>query len=827
MKQIDDCRKDFLNFKTQFENYKNQDLTESDTRSKIIDVIFTEILDWDEKLINREGHVDNGYYDYLFSIPRFKFIVEAKREFKDFKLPVNHKYSSIGTLEKNNKEDIKQVRHYLFEKGLQSAVITNGHQFIIGKFANTDGSDWKDNKCLIFNGFDDIDDRFIEFYNILSNTAVSENNGFNIFLEESVLKEGKTILSSLSEKDAEIVRNSLSSDLTPIINKLFGELGDISESINNELIKECFIENKEIKKNRSEIEKLFADIPPKLEHIIPAKNTENVVNQIKKEIITDNLKYENFPPNPIVIIGSKGAGKTTFINYLFSNYSESSHPYIYIDFRNYSNLREHFTDKIYTDILEQVYERYNQIELSTKNVLRSIYLDEINRNEAGIWKYNLDNNESEYEKQLSSFFSEKLKDNEAHFFQLSKHMIKKRRTRLCIIIDNADQFDIETQKNVFLFAQSVNKKGNVTIILSLREGYYYKLRHTPPFDAFACNVYHITAPSYKDVLQKRIDYALKKIEYLKGRSSGSVGDKIFNIPNDDVRVFLLGLKSTLFENQNSEILNFIQETTYPNIREGLEIFKQFLISGHTEVSEYILRYRRDYNGELSRVIIPYWEFIKAVGLDNRKYYKYDISIINNLFYPIKGNNDHFLKIKILRFLDDKLEKGGNTDKYHNVQDIMNEFINMGYISKYLIAELEELCKWHLIDTDKQISDTENTKPINEYSIICISRKGHHYINSLLTKFSYLEMVLEDTPIFNDEFFNGIKVVFPTSDNNGKRNLKKRVEVVEKFIDYLDSEEIMTTVEPLFSVKEIVKSIRFGANRDIDRINKKLGNTLTV
>jgi GTPase SAR1 family protein len=621
MKEINECHKIFLSFKNEFQNYLLQDLTESDTRSKIIDVIFTDILDWDENQINREGHTVTEYYDYLFTIPGFKFIVEAKRDFKKFTLPNKHKILTIGTLDKDNKDVVLQIRQYLFEVGLQYAVITNGHQFIIGKFFNTDGSDWKTNKCIIFNGFDDIDERFTTFFNILSKTSVSESSGFSVHLEESVQKEGKTILATLSEKDAELVRNSLSSELTPIIDNLFGELNNIDDSINNELtkecFKECFIENKEIKKNRSEIEKLFADTPPQLEHVIPARNTDSVVKQINNEIKNDELKFNEIPPNPIIIIGSKGAGKTTFINYLFSNsnYTEQSHPYIYVDFRKYADLQNNFTDQIYAEILEQVYEKYNQIELSTIKTLRSIYHREIKRNDAGIWNFNLKNNKSEYKKELSSFLSEQQKNNETHFLRISEHLIKSRRVRLCVIIDNADQFEIEIQKKVFLFAQSINRKGKVTIIISLREGYYYQLRQFPPFDAFACNVYHITAPPYKDVLQKRINYALSQLE-LKGKSKGNVGDKIFTIEKDNVRTFLLGIKSTLFGNNNSEILNFIQETTYPNIREGLEIFKQFLISGHTEVSAYILRYQQTEDTDKS-LVIPYWEFIKAVGLNNK------------------------------------------------------------------------------------------------------------------------------------------------------------------------------------------------------------------
>lgn len=100
MKDIYDCHKDLLGFFADFERYKEEDLTESDTRSKIIDKLFTEVLDWDENSIDREGYVVEGFYDYLFSIPGFQFIVEAKRNFVDFIIPNKHKAVTIGTFAK-------------------------------------------------------------------------------------------------------------------------------------------------------------------------------------------------------------------------------------------------------------------------------------------------------------------------------------------------------------------------------------------------------------------------------------------------------------------------------------------------------------------------------------------------------------------------------------------------------------------------------------------------------------------------------------------------------------------------------------------------------
>ena len=81
MKEIYDCHKDFLVFQKKFNLLQNEPLTETDTRSKIIDKIFCEVLDWTEESIDREGHIESGFYDYCFKIPGFGFIVEAKKTY--------------------------------------------------------------------------------------------------------------------------------------------------------------------------------------------------------------------------------------------------------------------------------------------------------------------------------------------------------------------------------------------------------------------------------------------------------------------------------------------------------------------------------------------------------------------------------------------------------------------------------------------------------------------------------------------------------------------------------------------------------------------------
>jgi len=807
MINIDQAKLNFEAFKMDNGSYKGKDLTEADTRSKLLDELFKNVLGWNENDIDREKYVQVGYYDYLFSIPGFQFVIEAKKQFVKFVLPIKHKNVTLGTFKNNNPDVVNQIRQYLFEVGLQFGIISNGNQFVIARFINSDGIDWQKNKCIIFNGIEDIENRFVEFFNLLSKFAIVEKSGIVVHVENE--PHGQVIISSLTNKDEELVRNDLSSNLTPILNDVFTEIYKYEVLDNKNLIEECFIENEEIKKNKSDIEKLFADKPPKLAEVSQVRNTKNLAGQIKKELEIHPIGLKDIePPRPIIIVGSKGAGKTTFINYLFKlSFSTDflkKRPFVHIDFRRYvEDDINKINQTILKDALNSLYENYPEFDLHRKKVLLRIYRTEIKRNDEGTWEDYKINNPEKYSQLLNSFLDSCLTDTEVHFVKISEYLLRERALRLCVVIDNADQFEIHIQRNAFLFAQSINRKAKCAVIVSLREGYYYQWRNQPPFDAFASNVYHVTAPPYKEVLQKRMDYALKNL-IIDGKTTGNVGSSLsVEIDNLAVRDFLLSVKQSLFGEENFEMLDFLEATTYPNIREGLEIFKHFLLSGHTKVGEYVFRQR--VSPEATNPI-PFWEFLKATALENKKYYNHKRSKVNNIFNPVYGSKSHFLKYRIIKYLSDRAEQLGYSEKFIPVNHLIEKFAIIGYKKNIIIDELNELLKFRMIETDDNTSDRELNVEINQEQNICVSYKGVYYINTLCCNFGYIDLVLQDTPIFDTDEYSKIRQSFPVDKGHDKRNLLKRKETVVFFMDYLRKQENKEIIEGENSLNNIIRSI---------------------
>lgn len=814
----------FENFLKSYEGYKTEDMSESDTRSKIIDKILIDILGWNENNIKREGHVDSGYYDYKISLANFTFVIEAKRQFVDFELPTPNKNNLIKTsilLEKNS-EVINQIRSYLSDVGVSFGVITNGKQFIIGRFYNDNGKSWKENYALIFNGFEDLRKHFSTFYDNLSFEHLVKRASFK-FYTQIQNNFSRKIISTLIDRDKEIDRNSLSINLSAEIDHVFGEIYNSIGEDDEEFIKACFVENTETIKNKLELNGLFGDLPPDWDRVIKAQNADSISDQLNSEIISGEVSLKSNPPKPIIIVGSKGAGKTTFINYLFKSKlpsdTISKYPYVYIDLiQYYDGKSEIDTKRISENIVEMISDKYPELEINSIKVLKRIYKKEIDHLTTGVWSL-YEKNTKEYNQKLADFLGDKLANKVDFLNHLSRYLVRERRVRLIIVLDNSDQFEDKLQENAFLYASSLNRSAYCGVIISLREGYYYRWRNYPPFNAFESNVYHITAPKYSEVLQKRIDYIATRINPSTTNIQGNIstGARI-SMSSESILTFLSSVKDSIFNEKNTQIVDFLNFTTFPNTREGLRIFKLFLISGYTDIDEYIIRATSQANRQVKDVI-PIHEFVKSIGLNNRLYYNSEYSVISNIFNPNSESNDHFIKFWILRILAKRLDEKGNVNKFIPFDEFINTLNNYGYHFEYIKEELKYLMLNDFIDTDGHITDISWSDIVN-FPNICITPKGYYYISKIISNFYYIDLTLQDTPIYDEDHFNSVKTTFPEANEKGRRDLQKRLTTVTCFINYLKAQEKkipQNLLQEFGSPTDYILSN--GLQQDLDKIHR--------
>jgi len=770
MSKFDNFIENFNLFETNIQQYTDEDISESDTRSKMIDFLLIEALGWNESNIRREPHCKVGYIDYVLKLDNFQFVVEAKKKLVKFSLPIRGRRHKLNSLYKENSAVIDQIRGYLLERGLTHGVITNGEQFIISRFVNTDGNDWKDNEAVVFQSIEKIKENLTELYNLISFEAISQNGRIIIHPHRDF---SKCLIDVIQNKNQEVYRNDFSSKLLLIIDKIFNEIGNSEDNEESrKMLEACYVPSIDIHKYSEELSGLFLDLPPAFDSkISKAKQTEHVTKNIKEDIAGTNT------PSPIILIGGKGAGKTTFIRYFFKivlNDKENKQiPSIYLDFRNYTPQQIEDTESIYKTILENLLIHHDYLKLSDLKILFQIFKVEIELKLKGVWSI-LDAAQIDLKKVelIETLTSDPIK----YLKAISDYLIKFQRRRICIVFDNADQLDNESQKKIFLLSQSLRGTLKAIVFVSLREGYFYQWKNNPPFDAFHSSVYHISAPPYTTVLSKRIKYVLNQVKFEPINSY--IDTKKVEFEDKTLKELFQNLYTTLFSSSNPEIMKYLEQTSYPNIRKGLEEINTFLVSGHTKIDSYIT----------SQPHIPIWEFFKSIGLNNKLYYLHNVSTVYNIFYPNHNASDHFIKIRLLNYFYKKAKDSGFKDSFEKISDVINVFLEVSYSKECVLAELNSLLNNQLITSNTFSSDIERKESVSNDDEVRISNRGIYYVTELIFRFHYLDLVLQDTPIKDEHYFSSIEESFPKSDSSGNRNLQKRLKTTEIFLEYLARQE---------------------------------------
>ena len=176
---LDKGRRAFHQLMADLEN-KKPDWNEAETRFQFIDPLLTKCLGWPRPMIHVEQAQDRMYTDYELGQPR-AIIWEAKREGTYFDLPANPSnrilvsLASIMQSSPAASSAVHQVQSYCSARGVQYAVICNGHQLVAFLATRWDGVSPFEGNCLAFDGYLKIADEFPALWQNLSPEGVGES----------------------------------------------------------------------------------------------------------------------------------------------------------------------------------------------------------------------------------------------------------------------------------------------------------------------------------------------------------------------------------------------------------------------------------------------------------------------------------------------------------------------------------------------------------------------------------------------------------------------------------------------------------------------------
>ncbi len=800
------------------------ELNEADTRAKIIDHFLIDVLGWSEHQIRREQRTTDGeYLDYHLKSESNQFILEAKKAGAYFEMPAGRyrRARRGGVLSRSPSlhAALRQLVPYCTAKGVPAGAVSNGLQIAVTLPFIPSGVTYD---TVLYDGLAQILANFTQVWNLLSPHGDCERVLREVALAPEYIRTppsySRRVLDDLHLPNETMARNPIDIALAPTLKRYFSELTGADRV---DVLRNAYIETDRQASYGKQIDALLTDAVPRFD--IPlidvattrssAPSVDTRINEALQDAVEGSL---------LLLVGGVGAGKTTFVARYFeflagTSVRDAVIP-IALDFTRTSE--ENANLSAFTDpgVLRQLEDGFPDYHLDSWETALRVYEREVTKLRRGDLAPFWANNKQRFDELVSEEIRKYKTDLSEHIRRLLVYLRTQHQKTICVIFDNVDQLNQEFQHRVIKLAHQKSKTWGCLSMLALREETYWRFRNTPPLDAYHRSAFHIAAPRIANVLSARLELAKKERGNQKLSVTSSDGVPFVDISTGQ---FLDILVASFLGEQDQNI--FLLEALCANdIRQALDMFATFLLSGHTNTDEYIKSYA--YGGSY---VVPFHHLLRGVAFGERRNYDSSKSLIANVFVLAEdGFYSHFQQLRILRYLlvtrnmDSAPGRG-----FLTIASLFEVFRPLVAHEDGLRRVIDPLLRHRLIEA------------ANGYRIhgdaadaVRITSAGEYYLNSLIFEFSYLDLIVSDTPIKSQQWYEKI-IADAVKSGRPIDEFYARFRKVQSFLEYLADEETAETEylstlglpEPVVAPLTAPLLDRFAASRiSIEATAKRLG-----
>ena len=478
----------------------------------------------------------------------------------------------------------------------------------------------------------------------------------------------------------------------------------------------------------------------------------------------------------LVLFGGKGSGKSTFIKRLLHHnpprWLNDNAVIAIIDLLKVPEEPEVIRRAIW-DTLVNSLDREQLLSADRAAILDQLFKDRFeisSRQELA----GLPRSSEAYNARLNSLVSE-WKSDKAYCARRLVDNWRSQGKGVIVVVDNTDQYTGPNQDFCFSSAQEISAALECVTIISMREERFHNSKIHGVLDAFQNSGFHISSPKPSQVFKKRLAYVASLLESPRKRS------RFFEaIDNSLVSQCIKYLTVIIreFSSENSPLNRFLTACAHGDTRLSLDLFRSFLLSGYTNVEEML---------NAGQWVFQPHQVIKPVMIPSRYFYDETLSEIPNVL-QIRNvrHGSHFTALRILRNLAKNVD--GAIAAYSPMSQLKSYFSDSFNMIDDFISNVDMLLKSGFIESENRLDAYDDS-----IANVKITGYGLYMLNELALSFTYLDIVCTDTGICREETSNYLAEAARSEFRlfeRGERTerVRKRLDRVEKFVAYLQSEE---------------------------------------
>ncbi|MCU7919182.1 MAG: hypothetical protein KZQ95_12605 [Candidatus Thiodiazotropha sp. (ex Epidulcina cf. delphinae)] len=766
-----DSAKDILN---RYRSLNLSNSNEAQTRFEVIDQILFNLLGWSHDDITVEERVTEDkkttFADYVIRTAGTSFVIEAKRVGETFdQVPNVRRSRMVGRIVQGKTgEAVIQARDYCRKLSIPFAVVTNGAQWIIFPASRVDSVRFQDSSAILFDSLESaLEENFDEFYNILSRKRVIAGA-----LEAELLGRVEDQVSPRRLGNIYSPRTPLRSTnaMYPLIEDgVIRAFSDEISYVDPDLLNKCYVQtpdrikfDRRLKMYLNTKQPLFSKRPSY--PLRGKRDAKSLDETIEKSVARSR-------PVAVLILGTVGAGKTTFLHYTrlvssaeyFQPAKTGHYPHwIHVDFRDFLP-SENASDFIYNILARYI--AADRFLSNYEECIRPAYIDEIRQLKDGPLKL-IASNEDRVNEKIADWLLEESSHNRYKDRLLAYAASK---NPIFLVVDNIDQFSDEKQASIFSDCISLAHRNGLNLIVSLRDRTFVHHRHSAVFDAFDFDPIYIDPPAIPAVLSKRF-FMMKHI--LSGKSGNFVAENGARVEVNDIANLVDLIQSSVTGTTIGSIINLLSAG---DIRLGLRMTREFLESGYTNPGRAVTLYQ-----QTGKYMLPRHEAMRSILLGKHPTYSESFSVIGNPFDAhLSKTNAQLMRIFILNGL--VTLSGNKTFRAIDGADISEYNRAIGFSDEIVGKILKKMCELRFIAT----TDHEDASLASSFFP---TRLGGYVIRYLIANFTFLEAVMMDTFIPDEKVWE--ELMGCSEEIDAERNTIKRLEIrvkrAEIFFDQMKS-----------------------------------------
>jgi hypothetical protein len=789
---VDLAHQRFMQLRVEVSDYINTVTTEADTRLKVIDRVFTEVLLWPHAEILAEPPTPTGFADYAFLIGgRTRLIVEAKRDGRSFGCEGRqggrgYKLSGGVFTNLDAKEGIGQAIRYCGEKSAELACVTNGREWIVFRGSRLgDGLDIRDGIAFVFPNLVVIEETFTLFYNLLSYESTTRFS-YRPYFQEA---EGQPIRMTVFHKSLRqagtahfLPADGLSADIDKVLGTFFRRLTGEQDP---ELLDACFVDTNESYYAERQIARMADNIVARLRQL--DTNSAGALTDVIRRVRA--IQRHEF----VLLVGVKGAGKSTFVHRFFN----SSLPrdvrkhcvVLQVDLRTATGDINGVVEWLNRAIIKQAEQDLFDGAPSFAEI-QGMFFDEYKRLSRGPLEHLYANYKEEFYVRFGEYV-EDIRRHEPHEYiqGIIRHIVNSRIMLPVLVFDNADHFSIEFQQRVYQYARSLYEPTLCLIILPITDRTSWQLSKHGALQSFEHEAFFLPAPPTDQIIRKRIEFMEQQVAAERERPDDRyfIGKGI-SLSIDDLSAFARSLQRVFL--QTSNVSTWIGALANYDVRRTLELARSFISSRHLRVLDLL-------NAYIAGTSVDIHQNRAAKALIRGHYDIYPArqhDFVQNLFALNEDlETTPLLGARILQLLSDvpvREREGALID----VDEIVVYSAGMNIENRAVYLWLDAMLKSGLL-----LSYDPTVEDISLVHQVEIAPSGKQHLYWAIANFEYLSAMADVTPLLSEVTFAHMQ--------DSLRSKGGWREKTATFIDYLLTEDEMYCIAPDHAGYESQRRIR--------------------